>query len=348
MARVQKWFKKYWLLLVAVVLLIIFLFLPLPFYVEGPGTADQLSQYVKVAHQRDQKKGSFRMTTVSVIKGTPAMYVFAKVMPDYEIESLSDITGNQDNATYNKVQTFYMRSAINQAIYVAYREANKSVKVHFKGIYVLEIMNNSQFKKVLQVGDTITEVNHQRIVSAEDAMKKIKAHSVGNSVTITYQHNGKTKTATRKLVRLSTGKPGIGIGLTDNNTVTTKIPVSIDPHNTEGPSAGLMFTLQVYSQLSKQNLRKGRNIAGTGTIATDGSVGEIGGIDKKIVAAKKAGATIFFAPYVKPTKLVEKYEPDHLTNYQLAKKTAKRVDPKLKVVPVRNFEDATKYLQKTK
>ncbi|GEN96000.1 SepM family pheromone-processing serine protease [Pediococcus ethanolidurans] len=348
MARVQKWFKKYWLLLVAVVLLIIFLFLPLPFYVEGPGTADQLSQYVKVAHQRDQKKGSFRMTTVSVIKGTPAMYVFAKVMPDYEIESLSDITGNQDNATYNKVQTFYMRSAINQAIYVAYRKANKSVKVHFKGIYVLEIMKNSQFKKVLQVGDTITEVNHQRIVSAEDAMKKIKAHSVGNSVTITYQHNGKTKTATRKLVRLSTGKPGIGIGLTDNNTVTTKIPVSIDPHNTEGPSAGLMFTLQVYSQLSKQNLRKGRNIAGTGTIATDGSVGEIGGIDKKIVAAKKAGATIFFAPYVKPTKLIEKYEPDHLTNYQLAKKTAKRVDPKLKVVPVQNFEDAVKYLQKTK
>ncbi|MDV7720094.1 PDZ domain-containing protein [Pediococcus ethanolidurans] len=326
----------------------IFLFLPLPFYVEGPGTADQLSQYVKVAHQRDQKKGSFRMTTVSVIKGTPAMYVFAKVMPDYEIESLSDITGNQDNATYNKVQTFYMRSAINQAIYVAYRKANKSVKVHFKGIYVLEIMNNSQFKKVLQVGDTITEVNHQRIVSAEDAMKKIKAHSVGSSVTITYQHDGKTKTATRKLVRLSTGKPGIGIGLTDNNTVTTKIPVSIDPHNTEGPSAGLMFTLQVYSQLSKQNLRKGRNIAGTGTIATDGSVGEIGGIDKKIVAAKKAGATIFFAPYVKPTKLIEKYEPDHLTNYQLAKKTAKRVDPKLKVVPVQNFEDAVKYLQKTK
>lgn len=348
MARVQKWLKKYWLLLVAVVLLIIFLFLPLPFYVEGPGTADQLSQYVKVAHQRDQKKGSFRMTTVSVIKGTPAMYVFAKVMPDYEIESLSDITGNQDNATYNKVQTFYMRSAINQAIYVAYREADKSVKVHFKGIYVLEIMNNSQFKKVLQVGDTITEVNHQRIVSAEDAMKKIKAHSVGSSVTITYQHNGKTKTATRKLVRLSTGKPGIGIGLTDNNTVTTKIPVSIDPHNTEGPSAGLMFTLQVYSQLSKQNLRKGRNIAGTGTIATDGSVGEIGGIDKKIVAAKKAGATIFFAPYVKPTKLIEKYEPNYLTNYQLAKKTAKRVDPKLKVVPVQNFEDAVKYLQKTK
>lgn len=348
MARVQKWLKKYWLLLVAVVLLIIFLFLPLPFYVEGPGTADQLSQYVKVAHQRDQKKGSFRMTTVSVIKGTPAMYVFAKVMPDYEIESLSDITGNQDNATYNKVQTFYMRSAINQAIYVAYREADKSVKVNFKGIYVLEIMNNSQFKKVLQVGDTITEVNHQRIVSAEDAMKKIKAHSVGSSVTITYQHNGKTKTATRKLVRLSTGKPGIGIGLTDNNTVTTKIPVSIDPHNTEGPSAGLMFTLQVYSQLSKQNLRKGRNIAGTGTIATDGSVGEIGGIDKKIVAAKKAGATIFFAPYVKPTKLIEKYEPNHLTNYQLAKKTAKRVDPKLKVVPVQNFEDAVKYLQKTK
>ncbi|GAB5054668.1 MULTISPECIES: SepM family pheromone-processing serine protease [Pediococcus] len=348
MARIRKFFKKYWLLLVAMIVALVFVFLPLPFYVEGPGTADQLSQYVKVNHKRDHKKGSFRMTTVSVIKGTPAMYVFAKIMPNYEVESVSDITGNQDNATYNKVQTFYMNSAINQAIYVAYHKADKAVKVHFKGIYILEIEKNSQFKHVLHVGDTITKVNNQRLVSAEDAMKKIRSHNVGNSITITYQHNGKTKTASGKLVRLSTGKPGIGIGLTDNNSVTTKIPVSIDAHGTEGPSAGLMFTLQIYSQLTNQNLRKGRNIAGTGTIATDGSVGEIGGIDKKIVAAKKAGATIFFAPYLKPTKLVEKYEPNHLTNYQLAIKTAKRIDPKLKVVPVKNFEDAIKYLQKTK
>ncbi|AMV61901.1 Lon-like protease with PDZ domain [Pediococcus damnosus] len=345
MQKIRKFFKKAWPFLVGIVVLLILLFLPLPFYVEGPGTADQLSPYVRVNHQKDTKKGSFRMTTVSMAQGTPALYVYAKLMPDYEVDSASEVTGNQDNATYNKVQTFYMKSAVNQAIYVAYKKANKAVKVHFKGIYVLEVEKNSQFKKALKVGDTITKVNGQRLISAEDAMKKISSQKVGSKLTITYQHNGKTKTTSGKLIRLSTGKPGIGIGLTDNNKVTTKIPVSINSHGVEGPSAGLMFTLQIYSQLTQENLRKGRNIAGTGTIATDGMVGEIGGIDKKIVAAKKAGATIFFAPYIKPTKLIEKYEPDHLTNYQLAKKTAKRVAPNLKVVPVQNFSDAVKYLQ---
>ncbi|WPC17804.1 PDZ domain-containing protein [Pediococcus inopinatus] len=345
MQKLRKFLKRIWPFLVGVVVLLVLLFLPLPFYVEGPGTADQLSPYVRVNHQKDTQKGSFRMTTVSIAQGTPALYIYAKLMPNYEVASVSEITGNQNNATYNKVQTFYMKSAVNQAIYVAYKQAHQEVKVQFKGIYVLEIEKNSQFKKALKVGDTITKVNGQRLVSAEDAVKKISSQKVGDRLTITYQHNGKIKTTSGKLVKLSTGKPGIGIGLTDNNKVTTKVPVSIDSHGVEGPSAGLMFTLQIYSQLTQKNLRKGRNIAGTGTIATDGTVGEIGGIDKKIVAAKKADATVFFAPYVKPTKLVEKYEPDHLTNYQLAKKTVKKVAPNLKVVPVKNFGDAVKYLE---
>ncbi|WP_412990126.1 SepM family pheromone-processing serine protease [Pediococcus siamensis] len=347
MARMRKFLKKYWVLLVAILVLLAFFLFPLPFYVEGPGTADRLSPYVRVAHKRDRQKGSFRMTTVSIMKGTAALYVYAKVMPHYETVSVSDVTGNQDSKTYNKVQTFYMKSAINQAIYAAYHKANQAVKVHFKGIYVLEIEKNSQFRKVLHVGDTITQVNGHKLTSAEDAMKKIRARGVGNLVQITYVRHGKAKKATGKLVRLSNGKPGIGIGLTDNNQVTTKTPVSIDPHGVEGPSAGLMFSLQIYSQLTNQNLRKGRTIAGTGSIALDGSVGEIGGIDKKIVAAKKAGATVFFAPYLKPTKLIEKYEPDHLTNYQMAKRTAKRVAPNMKVVPVRSLSDAINYLKKT-
>jgi PDZ domain-containing protein len=37
-------------------------------------------------------------------------------------------------------------------------------------------------------------------------------------------------------------------------------------------------------------------VAGTGTIAADRSVGPIGGIQQKIVAAADAGATLFFVP----------------------------------------------------
>ncbi len=82
--------------------------------------------------------------------------------------------------------------------------------------------------------------------------------------------------------------------------VKTKIPVKVDAAGQYGgPSGGLMFSLQIYQQISGKDLQRGRKIAGTGTINSDGTVGEIGGIDKKVIAAHRAGATIFFAPYIK-------------------------------------------------
>jgi PDZ domain-containing protein len=39
-----------------------------------------------------------------------------------------------------------------------------------------------------------------------------------------------------------------------------------------------------------------RHIAGTGTINDRGIIGPIGGINEKILSAKKVGATVFFAP----------------------------------------------------
>ena len=40
--------------------------------------------------------------------------------------------------TYNKVQNFYMKSAINEAIAVAYKAAHQEYTKQYLGIYVLE------------------------------------------------------------------------------------------------------------------------------------------------------------------------------------------------------------------
>jgi PDZ domain-containing protein len=63
-----------------------------------------------------------------------------------------------------------------------------------------------------------------------------------------------------------------------------------------GPSAGLMFALGIMDKVGKVDLTKGRFIAGTGTIDTDGAVGPIGGIALKMIAARHKGATVFLAP----------------------------------------------------
>jgi PDZ domain-containing protein len=72
--------------------------------------------------------------------------------------------------------------------------------------------------------------------------------------------------------------------------------ISFDVKKTGGPSGGMIFALGVIELLTEKDFLHGRHIAGTGTISTDGRVGPIGGINEKIHAAYKAGATLFLAP----------------------------------------------------
>jgi PDZ domain-containing protein len=72
--------------------------------------------------------------------------------------------------------------------------------------------------------------------------------------------------------------------------------ITLDVKETGGPSGGMIFTLGVIEELTPQDLLQGRKVAGTGTIDLNGKVGPIGGIDEKLIAAKRAGATIFLAP----------------------------------------------------
>lgn len=318
---------------------------PLNSYIEAPGTASNLRSFVTVKGHPDHGKGSFMITSVALQQAHPATYVMAKLVPYLSIESADDVTGGQNSATFDRVQKFYMQSSINEAIAVAYKAAGQPVTKKYLGIYVLQVQPNSKFKKNIRVGDTITKVNGHHFNTAQGYQKYIGKQKVGSPLTVTYQRDGKQHTATQKLVHLTGKRAGIGILLTNNMKVKTKTPVKVDPGQLGGPSGGLMFTLQIYQQISGQDLQHGRKIAGTGTIDTDGNVGEIGGIDKKVIAAHRAGATIFFAPYVKPNKLLLKYEEGHKTNYQMAKKTAKKYAPGMKVVPVSSFDQAVHYLE---
>ncbi|GEK28433.1 SepM family pheromone-processing serine protease [Furfurilactobacillus siliginis] len=329
----------------AIVVLLGLRFWPLNSYIETPGTADNLRDFVTMPTRPDKRGGDFMITSVYLQRATPLTWALAHADPHASIDSEQDVTGGQSGATYNKVQNFYMQSAINEAIATAYHTAGAAYTKEYLGIYVLDVANKSHFRGQIHVGDTVTKIDGKHYDSALGYQKALAKRKLTDKVAVTYTHDGETKTAKQQLLRLPDGRSGIGITLTNNVKVTTQIPVKVDPGEIGGPSGGLMFSLQIYQQLTNENLRHGQKIAGTGTIDADGNVGEIGGIDKKVVAANKAGAKIFFAPYVKPSKELLKYEENHMTNYQQAKASAKKYAPKMKVVPVSSFKDAVHYLK---
>lgn len=70
--------------------------------------------------------------------------------------------------------------------------------------------------------------------------------------------------------------------------------IAVTLENTGGPSGGLIFSLGVVELLTQEDLLQGRKIAATGTISLSGKVGPIGGVEEKILGAKRVGATLLF------------------------------------------------------
>ena len=103
-----------------------------------------------------------------------------------------------------------------------------------------------------------------------------------------------------------------------------------------GPSAGLMFALEMYDKLVDEDMTKGYNIAGTGEIDFEGNVLRIGGVDKKVVAADRNDIDIFFVPN-------ENGRSD--SNYVEAKETAEKIKSDMEIVPVDTFDDAIEFLE---
>ncbi|MDR4145132.1 PDZ domain-containing protein, partial [Bacillus paranthracis] len=133
---------------------------------------------------------------------------------------------------------------------------------------------------------------------SEKLIAYLKEKRAGDIVHLEFLHGKKKKEADVEVIELDkkTGQVGIGIAPEDNMTIHPSIDVKINSENIGGPSAGFMFSLEVYNQIVKEDLTRGYKIAGTGTMDAEGNVGQIGGIKHKIVAAHKEDVDIFFYP----------------------------------------------------
>jgi len=86
-----------------------------------------------------------------------------------------------------------------------------------------------------------------------------------------------------------------------------------------------MFTMEIYNQLTPDDITGGKRIAGTGTVNLDGKVGKIGGVKFKVMAAEEAGADLFIVP-------AENYEE------------AQEAPANIQLIEVETIDDIIEYL----
>jgi Lon-like protease len=313
----------------------------LPYYVTKPGMAKELEPIIEVEGGFEEE-GNFMLTTVRMGRANIYAYIIAKLSKYQELYPLEDIRAeDESDEEYNIRQLHMMADSKTSAIEVAYTKAGIPVNYTYKGVYVLRVMPGMPAEGKLMPGDHVFEIDGKAFKSSNEFIEHVSSKKAGDVVKLAYKRNGKTDQAEVKLQALEDGsnRAAVGIQLVDDKEIDVDPDVTVQSEEIGGPSAGLMFSLEIYNQLTKEDFTKGYEIAGTGTITPDGIVGRIGGIQQKVVAADKAGAEIFFAPNEEGAKD---------SNYQEAMIAAKDIKTKMKIVPVDTFEDAVIYLENLK
>ena len=342
----NRHFRVFTWIVISLVLFWLLFNLPLPYYIQKPGGALDVRQVMTVNGESDQQPGSYNLVYVRVEEATPFSILVAQFDPNQTVQPKEQVQGKQSDQEYQQLNLIYMASSQNQASYQGLTLAGREAKIDYLGVYVLSLSENSTFKGVLDVGDTVTGVNGKSFSNSKDLVDYVSKLPLDSTVEISYQTTDrKTHQAKGKVINIGGGRHGIGISLVEHNVITSKDKVEFQTDGIGGPSAGLMFTLSIYTQLKEPGLRNGRIIAGTGTIESDGSVGDIGGIDKKVLSADRAGASIFFAPNNPVDASYKKSHPEAKTNYEEAVESVKRNHLSIKVVPVSKVQDAINYLK---
>lgn len=313
----------------------------LPFYIYKPGGADALNPIVQV-EDGFESQGDMHLVTVRGGQATPIQYFWAKLMPHQETLPLSHVfpEGITEDE-YFHAQLQVMENSQEAATVVAYEAANKDITIAYEGVYIVSVVENMPAEGHLEVGDQIIEIDGKNVEQADDLIAYIKDKQADDKVKLTIVRDDKEL---RKEILLKEfddidNRIGMGVSLVTDRHVTVSPKVNFSSGNIGGPSAGLMFSLEIYDQLTEEDLTKGFDIAGTGEVDYNGNVLRIGGIDKKVIAADREGCDIFFAPN-------EGGAED--SNYRLAKKTANEIGTEMEIVPVDTFDDALDYLQSLK
>ncbi|RYG74064.1 PDZ domain-containing protein [Lentibacillus lipolyticus] len=331
--------KKHILFLIVVIGIASFISVyKLPYYIYKPGGADALNPIVEVESGYNSE-GDMHLVTIRGGQATPIQYLWAKILPHREVLPLHQVRpeGVSEDEYYH-AQLQMMESSQEASTVVAYKAANEDIDITYNGVFVVSTVEGMPADGILKPGDRITEIDGQAIQESSDLIDYVKTKEAGETIkaTIEREDDQLTKTIKLKAFPENDNKAGIGIRLVTDREVEVNPEVNFSSGNIGGPSAGLMFSLEIYDQLTKTDLTKGYQIAGTGEIDYQGNVLPIGGIKKKVIAAENEGCDVFFAPNEGGAKD---------SNYNAAVTAAEEIGTDMEIVPVDTFTDALDYLE---
>ena len=279
-----------------------------PYYTLSPGPVYDTSDFVEVVDSSspDEANGELFFLTVSLQEANLFEWAAAQLSPKVDLAPRENIrpvgVSREDLRRENLAR---MEQSKTDAQFVALTELGYEPIYIGTGARVIDTVPETGSVGVVLRDDVIVAIDGEAIAFRDDLPVALEGREIGDAISLTVERpvEGSEDPETVELVIVlgphvdNPDQPMIGI-LVDNNPPIFEFPVDIamDSQNIGGPSAGMMFTLEIINQLTADDITDGIRIAGTGTIRRDGTVGPIGGVKQKVYAAIDAGATVVFIP----------------------------------------------------
>lgn len=314
-------------------LLVVFLlfWIELPYVVYKPGGVINLSKRIEIENGYEYE-GKLNMSYVSMMKGNIPFILLSYVIPNWDLEKSENITYEGDSVSEtlkkDKIQT---ESSMDNAIIASYKLTNHKLEItgyHNEVIYIVD-----EAETTLKDYDDILSIEGISVTNLEHMKSIVNEYQEGDILNLKVMRDEKEVNATAKVFKTDDGLK-IGVSVITTYDYETEPKVTIKSKASEsGPSGGLMMALGIYNSLVKEDITKGKNVAGTGTIDEFGNVGEIGGVKYKVLGAIKNDMDVFICPE---------------GNFKEAKKVLETTDDDLKIISVKTLEEAISKLQEIK
>ena len=307
-----------------------------PYYTLSPGPVYDTSDFIHVVGPDEVIDGEMFFLTVSLREANMFEYLAAQVNPKVDVAPRQNIRPTGVSPTdLRRENLARMNQSKTDAQFVALTKLGYEPTYIGTGALVIETVPDSAADGVLLTDDVIIGIDGHEIAFRSDVIDDLADKEIGDRVILEIERviegSGDVELVEVEIVLGvhvdDPSRPMVGV-LLDNNPPIIEFPVEVemDSQNIGGPSAGMMFTLEIMNQATEEDFTGGLRMAGTGTISHDGTVGAIGGVTQKVHAAIDAGATVVFIP---------------ANNYDDAVAAA---GDKIIVVRVETIDDALDYL----
>ena len=281
-------------------------FIKLDYVVDSPGGLDNLDDLIKVENGYDSK-GSINLTYVTSRDGIIPIILLSYVIPSWDLEPLDNLRYEKESSDdIFEREKVYLQETSYDAIIAAFEEANLQYKVNKINVTVTHVFDIADTN--LKTGDIINSIDGKEVVDYNGLGDIISGYNENDTINIKVTRKNKEVDCYAKLKK-EKDRVIIGVTLAEIKEITTNPKVEYKFRKREsGSSRGLMCALEIYNKITEKDITKGKVIAGTGTINSEGKVGAIAGVKYKLIGAVKKKADIFIVPsenYEEAIKLKE-------------------------------------------